>query len=549
MRVSYQNTNIRGGNESTLLRFTTDDGTRACILVDAGDGVELDSLLAADEYLNAILLTHAHIDHYRTLARNVRHNAPIYASPATATALEHALPEARKDNDVGDVSDALDALEPIDDWTSILHDLEVRPVSAGHTPGAAGFVVRFRDETVADGLLNGERHLLVTGDFTTRPCAGFPGLDPTFPFDIDAVLLNVSTDESYPTALNESLETVLERAYAGSRVVVATSSLTGVHYAVLLGRITAELDRSLPITLVGQAAKLYNALEFDVPGVETRAVFDGTAEVLEEGRVTIAGPETPARGSASRLLDAIEDDPAGVFVQLATGDAAAISDVRCTTQHVELRNHPSLETIDEFVGDLAPMHVVVKHATGDALNRFQRRFDHCFVWGTNDDDIHRLYEAGEWRAPGWITDTTATRIRKRRWETVQRQSFASDGTVPSVRRDSVDLEAEGVDIEALENAFARAPTDPYADSVPTDDATVTETGTDRSRERADDDSIEVELLERLEAIESKLDRSTETVPARVLTDGDGEQFLRLLERADVDAGDVVEVVLPEADTE
>jgi putative mRNA 3-end processing factor len=544
MRVSYQHANIRSGNESTLLRFTTDDGTRACVLVDAGDDVDLDSLLADDEYLNAILLTHAHIDHYRTLARNVRHNAPIYASPATATVLEHALPEAQKDNDLGAVSDALDALEPIDDWTSILHDLEVRPVAAGHTPGAASFLVRFRDETAADGLLNGEQHLLATGDFTTRSCAGYPGLETSYPFDIDAVLLNVSSEESYRTALNESLQTVLERAYAGSRVVVATSSLTGVHYATLLGHVTAALGRELPITAVGQAAKLYNALELDVPGVETAEVFDRTASVLEQGGVTIAGPETPASGSAARLLDAIKDEPAGVFVQIATGDAPAVSNVSCTTQYVELRNHPSIETIDEFVRDLTPTHVVIKHAMGETLNQFQRRFDHCFTWGTNDADVHRLYEDGEWQAPDWITERTATQIRTRQWEAAQNRSLDSDVSLPSARRDAVDLAREGVDLEALETVFARDSTDPYANAASESDSTATDTETDGSRHCDDDASIEADLLERLEAIEARLDRpADETVRARVFTDGDSEQFLQLLEQADIDAGEIVEITI------
>ncbi|WP_226006700.1 MBL fold metallo-hydrolase [Natrinema salinisoli] len=564
MRASYQNANIHGGNESTLLRFTTEDGTQACILVDAGDGVDLDSLLADDEYLTAVLLTHAHIDHYRTLARNVRHSAPIYATPATATVLEHALPEARKDNDLGDVSAALDALEPIDDWTSILHDLEVRPVSAGHTPGGAGFVIRFYDEDGGNELLNGERHVLITGDFTTRPCAGFPGLESNYPFDIDTVFLNVSTDDSYTTALNDSIQTILERAYAGSRVVVATSSLTGVQYATLLGHVTAALDRDLPITLVGQAAKLHNGLELDIPGIDTREVFDRPAAVLESGRVTICGPDTPTRGSASRLLGAIEDDPAGVFLQIATGSAETVSNVRCTTRYVELRNHPSAETIDEFVRDLAPRHVVVKHARGETLKRFQRRFDHCFTWGTNDEEIHRFYRDGEWLAPGWIAETTARQIRTSRRDLVQDRPFDADGTLPPVRRGPVDLDAEGIDLDPLENAFSSASKDPYAasdtDATPADiEATATPADTDVETAAADpavnrggrdgDGSVEAELLGRLEDIEAKLDSSEETVRARVLTDGDSEQFLRLLERANVDAGDVVEITISRPGTE
>ncbi|WP_254526114.1 MBL fold metallo-hydrolase [Natrinema caseinilyticum] len=551
MRVSYQHTNVRYGNESTLLRFTTDDGTRACVLVDAGSGVDLDTVLADDEYLNAILLTHAHIDHYRTLAENVRHNAPIYASRATASILEHALPEAQKDNDLGDISDALTALEPIEDWTSILHGLEVVPVSAGHTPGAAGFVIRFRDQTTGQDLWDDTRHLLVTGDFTIRPCAGFPGLETAYPFDIDAVFLNVSTNESYTSGLNDSLQTVLERAYAGSRVVVATSSLTGTQYATLVGHVASELGRELPITLVGQAAKLYNALELTVPGVETAEVFDRTAAVLERGGVTIAGPETPATGSAARLLDSIRDDPASVFVQLVTGDASAVTDAGCTTRYVELRNHPSVESIDAFVRDLAPKQVVIKHATGDTLNRFQRRFDHCFTWGTNDEAVHHLYQDGEWQAPSWIAESTASQIRRRQWEASQNRPVDVGGTLSSVERDGIDLEAAGVDIETLEAVFSRSSTDPYATSeseteMVTETRTETQpadTRTDAGHQSDDDASLETEVLERLAAIEAKLDRSEKTVQARVLTDNDGEQFLRLLEDADIESQDIVEVVI------
>ncbi|WP_222913015.1 MBL fold metallo-hydrolase [Natrinema sp. SYSU A 869] len=543
MRVSYQHANVHSGNESTLLRFMTDDGTRACVLIDSGDDVDLDSLLADDEYLNAILLTHAHIDHYRTLARSVRHNAPIYTSPATTAILKRVLPEAQKDNDLGDISAAVDALEPIEDWTSILHDLEVRPVPAGHTPGAVGFVIRFRDENAADDRLTGEHHLLATGDFTTRPCAGYSGLETTYPFEIDAVLLNASTDDSYTTALNASLQTVLERAYAGSQVVVATSSLTGIHYATLVGHITAALDRELPVTLVGQAAKVYNTLELDVPGIDTQEVFEQTAKVLEQGRVTIAGPDTPRKGSTSRLLDAIADDPTGVFVQLATGDTTSVSNVRCTTRAVELRNHPPIETIDDVVHALAPTQVVIKHATGDTLNRFQRRFDHCFTWGTNDEDIHRLYEDGEWLTPEWITETTATKIQTRQWEEAQKRPFDGTVTLSSTGWDSVDLDAEGIDLETLETVFARASTNPYVTSAP-DDETDADTETNGSQQYAGDEFVEAELLERLKTLKAKLDcPEEETVQARVFTDGDGEQFLKLMEQADVDAGETVEIMI------
>ena len=546
MRVTYQHANIRSGNESTLLRFTATDGTRACLLVDAGVGVDLDSLLGDDEYLNAILLTHPHIDHYRTLAKNVRHNAPIYATDATATALEHALPAAQQDNDLGDVSVALDALEPIDEWTSILSDLEVRPVPAGHTAGGAGFAIRFRDEDATDDPLRGEQHILASGDFTTRPCAGYPGFATSYPFDVDCLLLNVPTNDSFSAALDESLRVSLERAYAGSRVVVAASSLTGVQYATLLGHCAATLDREFPIRLVGQGAKLYEALEYDAPGVETVTVFDQPDDVLADGGVTIAGPASPTTGSAGRLLRAIDDDPAAAFVQLTTGDDD-LSDARCTTRSVPLANHPTAETIDDVVRTIAPKEVVIKHARGSTLNRFQRRFDRCFTWGTNDTDRHCLYADGEWRTPDWIADSTADRIRRRRWEAVRERPTGAAASIPACRRRSIDLEAEGVDLAALEDAFSGPVTDPYADAESEPASESERSDDDRSVEsdvtQRPEQSFEDEVLTRLEAIEARLESSPDAIRARVLSDGADEQVLRLAESTALEAGDVVEITI------
>jgi len=42
---------------------------------------------------------------------------------------------------------------------------------------------------------------------------------------------------------------------------------TGIHYATTLTHVVTALERELPITLAGQTAKLYNALEYDEPSV------------------------------------------------------------------------------------------------------------------------------------------------------------------------------------------------------------------------------------------------------------------------------------------
>jgi len=66
--------------------------------------------------------------------------------------------------------------------------------------------------------------------------------------------------------------TILDRAYAGSRVVVATGALTDVHVATLLSSLVDEIGRPLTIRLVGQATKHYDQLGYNVANVIRDAV-------------------------------------------------------------------------------------------------------------------------------------------------------------------------------------------------------------------------------------------------------------------------------------
>jgi putative mRNA 3-end processing factor len=155
MSVSYQHANPYDGNESFLLRFEQEMGQTACVLVDADD------LLDDDEHLTAILLTHAHSDHYQSLAANLRDGAHIYTTEATARALGSVLSEAEQyaDDNFGETDAVLDALEPIDDWESPVEGLRIAPIPVGHTPGAAGFVLQFEGD-------DGRETILATGDWT-----------------------------------------------------------------------------------------------------------------------------------------------------------------------------------------------------------------------------------------------------------------------------------------------------------------------------------------------------------------------------------------------
>jgi putative mRNA 3-end processing factor len=541
MRVSYQHANPYYGNESYLVRFHEDlTGQTACFLIDAGDGVDVDELLADDEYLTAILLTHAHLDHYRTLAANVRDGAPVYAASDTAAILDTVLSEGKRNYDLGDVDAVSDALEPIEDWTAITGDIDVRPVPAGHAPGAAGFLIRFADSET--------HHLLATGDFTRRRAGGYPGFTTELGVDVEAMFLTVAESTDYERELTESVGTIAERAREGSSVLLTASGLTGVQYAYLLGNLAAEFDESIPLTVVGQTAKLYADLGYDVPGVEERAVFEDPSEVLAPETVTIAGPEVPVEGSAGQLFEAIEDDPAATLVQVTAGATTPVDTAGCTVYDFTVVNHPTEDEIDSVVESVSPLEVVIEHGRSNT-GKYKDKYS-SFVWATDDTKQYTLYDDGQWLSPEWVGPETDRRIRARNGRSngwALGSALDDDPSLPGLdRADDVDFAPEGLDMDVLAGrlqAGHAAETEPTtaAGEIPEPTRTAAADEADGPTTAEPDGAALTAITERLDAIEATL--SADTVRARVVDAGEDVTMLRLLEDTELQHGQTVELAI------
>ena len=456
MHVSFAHANPATSHDSTLLRVSSRDGSSRQYLIDAGDGVSPDELVGPGESLDGVFLTHAHVDHYASLGTVLLQaggdGTPLYTSPATATVLERVYTEADRYQNLGGAEPVSEALESIEGWTALDDEVAVLPVPAGHTPGATGYLFRIEDppnhETVT---------VLVTGDFTTRSVAGSPGLRTPDGIETDVVIANASIAESFEEELTGAIDTVLERALGGATTLVAAGGLTGVHAAYLLGHLVTELDRRLTINLVGQAAKLYEALDYDVPSVTVHEEFADPDEVLEPGAVTIAGPEAPFQGSCKRLYGTISEDPDAVFVQFATSGTAPADGGTCGSHYVELPNHPTEEAFVDAVERNLPRHLILKHAHPSEAKELGSAFKNLFYWANDDPHEHVLYEDGTWLSPPWVSDSEATRIQRRNYR-------ASGARIPFdqpvdelptvlLEREGPDLEAEGVDVRALRDRF------------------------------------------------------------------------------------------------
>ncbi|MFD1568479.1 MBL fold metallo-hydrolase [Halolamina litorea] len=246
MDISYEHANPRRGNESFLIRIEEDHTELTpCVLVDAGDGVDTDELLGEDEYLAAILLTHAHLDHYQSLGEAHRDGAPILTSAGTASILDDVLSEGADQYGLSNTDEVLDRVKAISEWHDVLGDtLRVRPVPVGHAPGACGFLIR-----AADG--DDQVTMLATGDFTERDAAGYRGFDAEAYADVDILFLTAATTGAFEENLTRTVATISERTNAGSRTLCTASGLTGVHLAILLAGVDDELDVDVPVILAG----------------------------------------------------------------------------------------------------------------------------------------------------------------------------------------------------------------------------------------------------------------------------------------------------------
>lgn len=450
MKLSFQHANPDEGNEAYLLRVREGEAPASCLLVDAGAGTDLDALLGPDDRLVGICLTHAHLDHYAELAAAHRDDVPVLTSPGTAAVLDDVFDIATEQYDVEHTEALATAVEPLEDWFELTPTLAVRPVPAGHAPGAAGFLVR-----VEEG--NTTHRLLATGDFTQRRAAGYPGFDPDTVGDIDALFLTAATDEGFEDGLTGALTAALEGGYSGARTLLATSGLTGVHAAYLLSAANERFDLQVRVRVVGQVAKLYRALEYDCDHVEALPEFDDSDRCLEAGVVTVAGPEIPHEGSSGRLFDELRDDPGARVVQVVGSGKTPLTDARCTLEQFACSNHPTRETLADTHDAIEPTETVMVHSHRGASGAFNELGS--VVWGAGDTEEYTLYEEYCWQLPPWMNGSVAANAYG---------NGSADADSPPrglERHDTPDLAAEGIDVDALADTLylnASAATSPDA---------------------------------------------------------------------------------------
>lgn len=439
MQISFQQVNPHAGNQSILLRCRNSEASHpVCILIDAGHEINLSEQLTGEDELAAILLTHAHADHYQSLSECVRPETTLYSSEPTADALDAVLELAGRQSDNSQLEVPEDR-QGIRSWTDIAPGISVHPVPAGHAPGAIGYLIRFEDGSV-------RHHLLATGDFTRRRAAGYPSFDDSIA-EVDVLLLTVATNNTFSEHLSEGLGQALQRAHAGAETLLATTGLLGVQATYLLSELITTLEIPITVRPAGQVARLYEALSYQCQHVEPVPVFEQTNECLDPGVITVAGPESPTEGASGRLFDALQDTPDACLVQLYNNHSAPVSDATCTVDSYRVVNHPSLETIDEVQSKIDPTHTLILHNHRGGADEFNY-MPGC-VWSPSDTTEYTLYQEG-WKKPPWMGGGVLSKQAASSVATRVGDTLVDAFTLPQVdRHETVDLVAEGVDVERV----------------------------------------------------------------------------------------------------
>ena len=448
MEVSFAHANPTTGNESFLIRFNEPSYQQTpCILVDSGSGVDVSQLLGESEYLLGILLTHAHSDHYCSLSENIQDGANVYTAPDTASVLENVLAEGSRHQNLGDTSVIMEALTPISEWETLLSTVRVRPIPAGHCPGAAGFIIQFED---------GEdwRTMLATGDFSLNRAGGYPAFPDDIMLNVEAVFLTGAT--SSRDDRGKMLQAVVEHATAGSQTLLTATGLAGVEFAYILGHLIDRIPRlTISVKIVGHLAKLYNELSYDVPNVEAVPTFATTYSVMSKGEVTIAGPQVPTEGASGRLFGTIRDNPNAALIQMTDGTFSPIDEGGCTIQAFEYIGHPTELEIDSVVETLAPSEVIITHQMGEGSDRYKDKYA-SYVWATDNDSWYTLFDE-TWCSPPWMTDNGREFVRQNPQGLQSSMSVSGDLPLPSLTRHTdIDFQAEGLYIESLERLLQPA---------------------------------------------------------------------------------------------
>jgi putative mRNA 3-end processing factor len=440
MNLSYQAVNPDSGDCSFLLRFQTQGGENPTILVDPGKGVDVSNQLRPGDYLAGVLLTHLHRDHYSSLPENVHAGTRIYTSAINRTLLEDVFVDCDHVDQptAGEWATAgsFDTIQTPSTWTRITDEIHVRLLPVGHAFGATGFAVRFPGEMH-------QKHIMITGDLSLNNVAGMPGAPTNIPFQPDVLFANAPKNAlSQENAVTDILGEILKQRQ-DSCVLVGASSLVSIQFALLLDKILQAATESFDIVLVGLAAAIHEALDFET-GIRTYPQPSEVESLAKPGTVLFAGAENLEAGYAEQIHHYLSQ-VGGTTLQVVGHERSEEQRQRNSTIAYQYSQHPTEGELLKYITRLDPIHVIFGHGGSDELSG---RVRDCITWQSKGDTSDRaLYTDGDgWVGPPWLSQSAVRAILQKRRDKV---AFSPDAEWPLPEFSQINLQAEGVSLSRL----------------------------------------------------------------------------------------------------
>ncbi|MFB6283788.1 MAG: MBL fold metallo-hydrolase [Halobacteria archaeon] len=388
MQIKFQKINPRSGDESVLIKVVTDGyQDNPCILIDSGKNVDATKHINDNEYLAAILLTHPHIDHYLTIDKNLQDGARIHTSKQTKQILKHSFdknPELNSKNHI------LEKIQTVEDWSQITPEIEVKPIPAGHAPGAVSYYID----------INGER-ILSTGDFSFESMGGWPGFPQIHEIpEIDALFVNtVSSENPGGGGFTKPVEKILDMAISGSDTVVAANTTNCLTVTYLLGKLIQLKNLGLSVCVAGTPASLYQEFGYQLDKVEAVEEFGHPSDLLDSYDIVVASGPTLKHGSSARIFEEVKSDSTSFVAQILAGDSREVGQTQCTFSRFRPDTHADFPDVCRLVDEVKPMHAVVMH--GD--HKPVEDVEDVFVWSEDTSNKHVLYtDRDGWKPMPWL---------------------------------------------------------------------------------------------------------------------------------------------------